>query len=52
MRGGGVIEHHVEHDTDTISFQLRDEFFEISHRPKHRVNVIVISDVVTVIILG
>ena len=46
-----MVEHHVEHQSDAALLSFFDEFFNIFHRPVCRIDVIIVSHIVSVIIL-
>ena len=52
MLGGGVVEHHIQHQANAALVCLADEFFQIFHRAVARVNGTVVGHIITVVALG
>ena len=49
MLGGGVVEHHIQHQANAALVRLADEFFQIFHRAVARVDSAVIRHVIAVV---
>ncbi|MNG75476.1 hypothetical protein D3C79_339800 [compost metagenome] len=52
MLGGGVVKHHIHHDTDAALVGLCHQVFEVGHGAVGRIDGAVIGDVVAIIDLG
>ena len=44
-----MIHHHVHDDLNAALLRFRKELVKICHRPEHRINGIVIGDIIAVI---
>ena len=51
MFRAGMIQHHVQHDIDTSFFEFLSQFVKIRHRTEPRINVAIIGNIITVIVL-
>ena len=49
---GGMVQHQVHDDPDVALLRLPDQLFHIFQGPEHRVNVLIIGDIVPVVVLG
>ena len=52
MLGGGVVEHHVQHQADAAPVRLADKLLQILHRAVARVNGTVVGHIIAVVALG
>ena len=52
MLGGGVVEHHVQHQADAAPVRLADKLLQILHRAVARVNGTIVGHIIAVVALG
>ena len=52
MLGGGVVEHHVQHQADAALVRFADKLLQILHRAVARVNGTVVGHIIAVVALG
>ena len=50
--GGGVVEHHVQHDADVVGLRLVYQLLEVGHGAISGVNGPVVCHVIAVVVLG
>ena len=52
MLGGGMVEHHIQHQTDTALVGFPNQFVQIIHRTVAGIHRTVVGHIVAVVPLG